>query len=79
MLYKIFEFKRKVGITTKSKETRSQLEPFMQLYHAQSVLAIVSSNAYSQMHVQIKQIIVKVVFLRSKNNPCGIESVSAGF
>ena len=45
MLYKIFEFKKEVGITTKSKETRSQLEPLMQLYHAQSVLATVSSNA----------------------------------
>ena len=45
MLYKIFKFKKEVGITTKSKETRSQLEPFMQLYHAQSVLATVGSNA----------------------------------
>ena len=47
---RIFKFKKEVGITTKSKETSSQLEPVMQLYHASaSNDYTVSSNTCTKL------------------------------
>ena len=54
MLYKIFEFKKEVGITMKSKETRSQLELIMQLYHAPVSIGYSYLKYISQMYVQIR-------------------------
>ena len=53
----ILNLKKEIGTTIKSDETSSQLEPVISsyvtiMYHP--VLAIVTSNIYIQMHVQIK-------------------------
>ena len=53
----ILNLKKEIGTTIKSDETSSQLEPVISSYVTimyQPVLAIVTSNIYIQMHVQIK-------------------------
>ena len=46
--------RKEVGITTKSKETSSQLEPMRNSYVAIMHLPVIVSQTCSQMHVQIK-------------------------